>query len=105
MNRSTIYEYLDKDTDLKFSFTYQNNRKYMIFIMPYKWEHSFLLINSMRVTDFQSLILYSNELVVRFSKYDDWQINIPYKDIEYFEVREDMDIKYMGLHKDKKVYH
>jgi len=105
MNRQTIYEYLNKDTDLTFSFAHHGKGKYPIFIVPYKWETSFILINNMRVTDFQSIILYSNELVVRFWVKDDCQVNIPYKDIEYFEVRENINVAYMGLHDDKKVYH
>ena len=32
------------------------------------------------------------------------QINIPYKDIEYIEVREDMDIRYQSLYEGKKAY-
>ena len=103
MNRSTIYDYLTKDSGLKITWTYINDRKYMVFPVPYEWDNSFLLINSMRITDFQSIILFSYEMVVRFSTYGDTQINIPYKDIEYLEVLEDMDIRYMALHNGEKI--
>lgn len=103
MNRSTIYEFLNKDTELFYGTTQISNGKYVVFIVPWAWENSYLLINNMRFTDFQSLILFSKELVVRFDKYLDQQVNIPYKDIEYLEVREDMDIRYMALHNGNKV--
>lgn len=105
MNRQTIYDYLVKNTDLVFSFTRIGKGKYVIFIVPYAWDSSFLLLNDMRITNFQSIILFSNEIAVRFWVNDDAQINIKYKDIEYFEVREHMDIRYMGLHNNEKVYH
>ena len=105
MNRSTIYDFLVKETDLKYTFTYISGGKYVVFPVPYDWDHSYLMINSMRVTDFQSIILFTNELVVRFDVRGTEQINIPYKDIEYLEVMEDMDIHYIGLHEGKKVYH
>ena len=98
MNRSTIYEYLRKDTDLNLKFLKLGNGNYPVLQVPYDWEMSFLLINNIRVTDFQAVILYSTDLVVRFSPYDDWQVNIPYKDIEYIEVREFLDIGYIGLY-------
>ena len=105
MNRSTIYEHLRKDTKLNIKFLKLGKGSYPVFQVPYDWEMSFLLINSIRVTDFHSLILYSSDLVVRFNPFDDWQINIPYKDIEYFEVREFLNIGYMGLYDgEKKIY-
>lgn len=105
MNRQIIYKYLSQDTDLVFQFTHIGKGKYMLFLVPYKWQSSFILLNNMRVTDFQSIILFSNELVIRFWVTDDAQINIPYKDIEYFEVREELNIGYIGLHNDEKIYH
>ena len=99
-NRSTLYNYL-KDTELFFSFTEINNRKYKVFQIPYIWEHSYLMINDMRITDFQSVILFTNELVVRFSKYDDWQINIPYKSIKSIGITNDLDLGYQELHLNK----
>ena len=103
MNRSTIYEFFRKDSQLQPKQIKIGKGNYPVFAVPYRWEHSFLLINGSRFTDFHSLILFSNELVVRFDVYLDQQVNIPYKDIEYLEVREDMDIPYMALHKDKKL--
>ena len=60
-------------------------------------------INSMRIRDFDNIILFSNELVVTFFKYSDSQINIPYKDIKYIEVCEDLDERYIGLENGNKV--
>ena len=105
MNRQTIYKYLHDDVKLTFSFVHIGKGKYPIFIVPYKWQTSFLLIDDIRITDFQSIILFSNEIAVRFWVNDDAQVNIKYKDIEYFEVRETLQIGYMGLHNDEKVYH
>ncbi len=103
MNRSTIYDFLVKETDLKYTFTYINKRKYVVFPVPYDWDKPYLMINSARIKNFQSIILFTNELVVRFDTYDDWQINIPYKDIEYLEVIKDIDVRLLGLYKGKKV--
>ena len=105
MNRSTLYEFLRNNSELEPRYTKIGRGNYPVFRVPYIWEHSYLLINNSRVTDFQALILFSKELVVRFSIHNDWQINIPYKDIEHFEVRDDLDIGYMYLHDDKKKYH
>jgi len=103
MNRSTIWEYLRNDTDLEMKFTKIGSGSYPVMAVPLMWDESYLLINSMRFTEFQSIILFSNELVVRYCIYGDMQVNIPYRDIEYIEVREDMDIGYMALHKGKKI--
>lgn len=105
MNRSTIYEYLRKDTDLNLKFLKLGKGNYPVLQVPYDWEMSFLLINNIRITDFQAVILYSTDLVVRFSPYDDWQVNIPYKEINSIEVREFMDIGYIGLYDGKKKYY
>lgn len=105
MNRQSIYQYFHDDTEFIFSFVHIGKGKYPIYIVPHKWQTSFLLINNIRITDFQSVILFSNEIAVRFWVNDDAQVNIKYKDIEYFEVREDLNIGYMGLHNDEKVYH
>lgn len=104
MNRSTIFEYLRNDTELEIRYTKIGKGSYPVLRIPYIWQESYLLINSIRITDFQSIILFSNELVVRFSIHDNWQINIPYKDIEYLEVRNDLDIGYSFLHQGKKTY-
>ena len=103
MNRSTIFEYLKEDTDLELKYTRIGTGSYPVMAVPLMWDSSYLLINSMRFTEFQSVILFSNELVVRFSIYSDMQVNIPYRDIEYLEVREDMDIGYMALHNGEKI--
>ena len=62
-----------------------------------------MLINVMRFTIFQAIMLFSNELVVRFMMYGDCQVNIPYKDIEYIEVCDELDVRYMALHQGNKV--
>lgn len=103
MNRSTIYEFLKDETDLLLRFTHVGKGKYTIFIVPYAWNESYLLINGMRITDFQSIILFTNELVVRFWVNHDCQINIPYKDIEFIEVRENMNIGYKALHNGNRI--
>lgn len=105
MNRNSIYQYLQKDTDLRFSLAHIGKGKYPIFLVPFEWETSFLLIDDIRITDFQSVILFSNEIAVRFWVNDDAQVNIKYKDIDYFEVRENMNIGYIGLKDDKKLYY
>lgn len=103
MNRSTIFEHLRNDTGMELRYTKIGTGSYPVMVVPLMWEGSFLLINSMTFTDFQSVILFSNELVVRFGIYDDMQVNIPYKDIEYFEVRENMHIGYLALHDGNKI--
>ena len=104
MNRSLIYEFLREETDLELRFTKIGKGSYPVLRIPFKWDQSYLLINNMRITDFQAIMLFSKELVVRFMIGGDCQINIPYKDIEYIEVREDMDIPYQSLYEGKKAY-
>lgn len=96
-NRSTLYHYL-KDTGLEIHGTKKGRGNYRVFRIPYKWDESYLIINTTRITNFESLTLYSNELVVEFMMYGDCQINIPYKDIKYIEVAREMDVAYEGLH-------
>jgi len=103
MNRSTIYEFLRKDSPLELRFTKIGKGNYPVMIVPYKWDESYLLINSMRFTNFQAIILFSNEIAVRFMMYGDCQVNIPYRDIEYIEVCEDLEVGYMALHQGSKV--
>lgn len=103
MNRSTIFEYLRNDTELELKYTKIGKGAYPVLKVPLMWDGSYLLINSMRFSEFQAIILFSNELVVRFGIYDDMQVNIPYRDIEYIEVREDMDIGYLALHNGNKI--
>lgn len=103
MNRSTIYEFLRNDTELELRFLKIGKGNYPVLRIPYRWEESYLIINNTRFTGFQAVILFSNELVVRFDKFSDDQVNIPYKDITYIEVRNDIDIGYMALHDGNKV--
>lgn len=103
MNRSTIYEFIRDETELLIRKINISGGNYLIAIVPYEWEKAFIYINSMRVTEFQSIILFSNELVVRFAVKDDAQINIPYKDIESFEIRKNEDIGYMKLHDGERI--
>lgn len=103
MNRSITYEYLRNDAGLEVRYIKIGTGQYPVLVVPYTWDNSYLLINNMRFTDFQSIILFSHELVVRFYEYDDSQVNIPYGDIEYLEVREDLNLGFIGLHNDKKV--
>lgn len=100
-NRSTLYDYL-KNTDLELRFTEHNGRRYKVFRIPYKWDESYLMINDVRITNFEAIILYTNEIVIRFMMYGDCQINIPYKEIHYIEVSNDMDLGYHGLRLNKK---
>ena len=99
-NRSTLYHYF-KDTGLDMKMLKIGKGVYKVFQVPYDWEMGYLTINSMRITDFQAVILFTNELVVRFSTYEDVQINIPYKSIEYIKVEDGIHIGYQGLHLNK----
>ena len=101
-NRSTLYQYFHYDTDLEIRHLKRGKGVYKVFRTPYEWNNSFLLINNVRITDFESVILFTNELVVRFDTHNDWQINIPYKDIEYIEVRNDLKFGYQGVFLNKK---
>lgn len=103
MNRSTIYEFLRDETGLNIRTIQISGRKYIIAIVPYEWESSFLYVNNMRFTKFQSIILFSNEMAVRFEVYEDYQVNIPYRNIDSLEVREDEEVGYMKLYEGKKV--
>lgn len=103
MNRNTIYQFLRDETDLKIRKINISGGNYLIAIVPYEWDTAFLYINNMRITSFQSIILFSGELAVRFGVYEDYQVNIPYKDISSLEVREDEEVGYMKLHEGKKV--
>lgn len=100
-NRSTLYHYF-KDQELNMKMMKIGKGRYKVFQVPLEWDNSYLLINNMRITDFQAVILFTNELVVRFGIYDDMQINIPYRNIEYIEVSNDLDIGYEGIHVNKK---
>ena len=92
-NRSTLYHFFKDKLDLKYMKIGKGS--YKVFRVPYDWESSFLKINDIRITDFQSVILYSNELVIRFSTFDDWQVNIPYRVIKTISLSKDLDIGYI----------
>lgn len=96
-NRSTLYHFF-KEQDFPMRFWTIGNGRYKVFQAPYKWDQSFLMINNMRITDFQSVVLFSSELVVRFSQFNSCQINIPYKDIDYIAVSDRADIGYQELY-------
>ena len=105
MNRSTIFEFLRRDTELNLRYSKIGTGSYPVLVVPDNWDKSYLIINKWRITDFQSIMLFSKELVVRFSIFDDMQINIPYKDIEYIEVHDEIDIGYMSLHNNEREYY
>ena len=98
-NRSTLYQYLQYETPLVLKYMKRGKGTYKVYAIPEEWEgHSYLLINETRITDFQALIIFTNELVVRFGVNLDSQINIPYREIEYLEVLESMDVPYEGVY-------
>ena len=99
-NRNTLYHYL-KDCGMQMKFLKIGKGTYKVFIPDYKWDTVYLTINSVRFTDFQALILFSNELVVRFSTYDTCQVNIPYRVIRTIQIDNDLDIGYEELHLNK----
>ena len=103
-NRNTLYHYF-KDSGMLLRFTYINDRQYKVFIPEYKWENVYLTINgSIRFTDFQSIILFSNELVVRFNMYDTCQVNIPYRLIDTVQIDNELDIGYEEIHLNKQYF-
>lgn len=99
-NRSTLYYYF-KDTELNMKMMKIGKGTYKVFQIPYDWDESYLLINDVRITDFQAVILFSNELVVRFSNYDNWQVNIPYRSIKTLSVTKDLNVGYQELYLNK----
>lgn len=103
MNRSTIYEYLRNSVEMEIRYWKIGKGNFPVLLPPYRWDRAFLLVNGSRFTDFRMIILFSSELVVRFDQYNEQQVNIPYKDIEYIEVCEDIDIGYEALWNGKKV--
>lgn len=105
MNRSTIFEYLRNDTGLELRYKKIGRGSYPILVAPYKWDEPCILLNTMRITDFDAIVLFSNELAIRFFQYSNAQINIPYKEINYIEVCEDLDVRYIGLDMGGKVHY
>lgn len=97
-NRSTLYHYF-KDAGMQIRMMKIGKGTYKVFLPDYKWDSIYLTINNVRFTDFQSIILFSNELVVRFGNvYDNSQVNIPYKIIKTIKLDNELDIGYEELH-------
>ena len=97
-NRSTLYHYF-MDTGLEHRFTYIGKGRYNVFKVPFRWDSVYLTVNDIRLTDFQAVILFTNELVVRYGNiYDTCQVNIPYRIIKRISVGNDLDIGYEELH-------
>lgn len=99
-NRSTLYHYF-KDCDMQMRMTKIGKGVYKVFIPANEWEDVYLTVNSVRFTNFQSLILFTNELVVRYSIYGSNQVNIPYKIIDTIQIDNDLDIGYEEIHLNK----
>lgn len=96
-NRNTLYHYF-KDCDMQMRFTKINNRSYKVFIPDYKWETVYLTVNGIRFTDFQSIILFTNELVIRYGLNNTSQVNIPYRLIEALQISNNEGITYEKIH-------
>lgn len=99
-NRNTLYHFF-KDQDFPMRMMKIGKGTYKVFQTPYKWDNSYLRINDTLITDFDSVILFTNELVVRFDRYNNQQINIPYKSIRTISVTDDLHIGYQELHLNK----
>ena len=100
-NRSTLYHYF-KDNGLEMRYTKINNRRYKVFIPPYKWDSAYLIVNDIRFTDWSGLIMFTNELVVRFDGgVTSSQVNIPYKCIEKIQVTDEVGVGYEELYLNK----
>jgi len=97
-NRSTLYQYFYHELGLPIRHMKIGRGTYKVFLSHDDWDKGYLLINDMRVTDFQAVILFTNELVVRFNVSEDMQINIPYKSIKYIEAKGDLNLGYQGIH-------
>lgn len=97
-NRSTLYHYFT-DAGMQMRMMKIGKGSYKVFLPDYKWDTIYLTINDVRFTDFQSIILFSNELVVRFGNiYDNSQVNIPYRIIKTIQLDNELDIGYEELH-------
>lgn len=96
-NRNTLYHFF-KDNEFQLRFTKIGKGSYKVFIPPYDWDSSYLLINDVRITDFEAVILFTNELVVRFDTFTNRQINIPYRIIEKIGVTDEVALGYQELH-------
>lgn len=99
-NRNTLYHYF-KDVGFMMRSLKIGKGVYKVFIPDYKWDTVYLTINGVRFTDFQAVILFTNELVVRYTEYGKSQVNIPYKLIETIQFDNELDIGYEELHLNK----
>lgn len=84
MNRNEVYWALI-DGGLNNYKVIVNKRPYNKLYIPRDWETSYLMTDSIIITDFNEVYLCSDELVIR-GKYEPLQINIKYKDMEFIEV-------------------
>lgn len=105
MNRSTIFDFLRNESGLELRYWKISHSSYAVFKAPFTWDHSYLLVDGVRFSDFEVLIIFSNELVVKFDSNVDnnRQVNIPYRLINSIEVREYIDIGYVKLENEKIV--
>ena len=105
MNRSTIYDFINKDTGLEQRYWKIANGNYPVFKMPYDWDHGYLFVNNIMFSDFEIIILFSSDMVVKFDTYtsNNRQVNIKYRDINSIEVRRDLDIGYLKLENGERV--
>ena len=86
MNRNDVYWAL-RDGDLNNYKVIVNNRPYNKLYIPRDWESSYIKINdgSIFIMEFNEVYLCTKELVIR-GKYENFQVNILYKDIDSIEV-------------------
>lgn len=105
MNRSTIFDFLKNESGLYQSYWKISHSSYAVFKVPWEWDHSYLLVDGVRYSDFEILIIFSNELVIKFDSNinNNRQVNIPYRLINSIEVREHIDIGYVKLENEKIV--
>ena len=99
-NRSTLYYYF-KGTGMIHKRLKIGKGVYKVFVPDYKWDSVYLTVNGVRFTDFHSLIMFTNELVVRYGINDTSQVNIPYRLIKDIQIDNDLDIGYEELHLNK----
>lgn len=87
MNRSTIYDYLDKEVENLRKLFYKHGKGYHIKFVPTIWisRDSQVCINDWYVEGFYSITLLIQEIIVE-DEMGNMQLHIRYKDIEYFKV-------------------
>lgn len=84
MNRNEVYNIL-VDAGLNTYSVVVNNRPYKKLYIPREWTLSFIHTQNIDIMDFNEVYICSDELVIR-GKYEKFQVNIKYKDIETLEV-------------------